>query len=178
MDFVKELDETMSKIKYGWADTRGYTYPDLTGDFAKDYCLQTPDELLKSQYGVCWDQVELERKILTDAKIKTSAYNIIHYSEDINPKMRTHTFLLFDYGNKVYWYEHAWEKHAGTHQFNSTDDAITAIKKIFVKDELGNKCDDDYIVIYEYSTPKPHLTPSEFYEHCESSPKYLLNSQQ
>lgn len=178
MDFVKELDETMSKIKYGWADTRGYTYPDLTGDFAKDYCLQTPDELLKSQYGVCWDQVELERKILTDAKIKTSAYNIIHYSEDINPKMRTHTFLLFDYGNKVYWYEHAWEKHAGTHQFNSTDDAITAIKKIFVKDELGNKCDDDYIVIYEYPTPKPHLTLSEFYEHCESSPKYLLNSQQ
>ena len=178
MDFVKELDETMSKIKYGWADTRGYTYPDLTGDFAKDYCLQAPDELLKSQYGVCWDQVELERKILTDAKIKTSAYNIIHYSEDINPKMRTHTFLLFDYGNKVYWYEHAWEKHAGTHQFNSTDDAITAIKKIFVKDELGNKCDDDYIVIYEYPTPKPHLTLSEFYEHCESSPKYLPNSQQ
>lgn len=178
MDFVKELDETMSKIKYGWADTRGYTYPDLTGDFAKDYCLQTPDELLKSQYGVCWDQVELERKILTDAKIKTSAYNIIHYSEDINPKMRTHTFLLFDYGNKVYWYEHAWEKHAGTHQFNSTDDAITAIKKIFVKDELGDKCDDDYIVIYEYPTPKPHLTLSEFYEHCESSPKYLLNGQQ
>lgn len=178
MDFVKELDETMSKIKYGWADTRGYTYPDLTGDFAKDYCLQTPDELLKSQYGVCWDQVELERKILTDAKIKTSAYNIIHYSEDINPKMRTHTFLLFDYGDKVYWYEHAWEKHAGTHQFNSTDDAITAIKKIFVKDELGNKCDDDYIVIYEYPTPKPHLTLSEFYEHCESSPKYLPNSQQ
>ena len=178
MDFVKELDETMSKIKYGWADTRGYTYPDLTGDFAKDYCLQTPDELLKSQYGVCWDQVELERKILTDAKIKTSAYNIIHYSEDINPKMRTHTFLLFDYGNKVYWYEHAWEKHAGTHQFNSTDDAITAIKKIFVKDELGNRYDDDYIVIYEYPTPKPHLTLSEFYEHCESSPKYLPNSQQ
>lgn len=168
----------MSKIKYGWADTRGYTYPDLTGDFAKDYCLQTPDELLKSQYGVCWDQVELERKILTDAKIKTSAYNIIHYSEDINPKMRTHTFLLFDYGNKVYWYEHAWEKHAGTHQFNSTDDAITAIKKIFVKDELGNRYDDDYIVIYEYPTPKPHLTLSEFYEHCESSPKYLPNSQQ
>lgn len=178
MDFVKELDETMSKIKYGWADTRGYTYPDLTGDFAKDYCLQTPDELLKSQYGVCWDQVELERKILTDAKIKTSAYNIIHYSEDINPKMRTHTFLLFDYDNKVYWYEHAWEKHAGTHQFSSTDDAIAAIKKIFIKDELSNRCDDDYIVIYEYPTPKPHLTLSEFYEHCESSPKYLLNSQQ
>ena len=178
MDFVKELDETMSKIKYGWADTRGYTYPDLTGDFAKDYCLQTPDELLKSQYGVCWDQVELERKILTDAKIKTSAYNIIHYSEDINPKMRTHTFLLFDYGNKVYWYEHAWEKHAGTHQFSSTDDAIAAIKKIFIKDELGNRCDDDYIVIYEYPTPKPHLTLSKFYEHCESSPKYLPNSQQ
>lgn len=176
MDFIKALDEKMQQIKYGWADERGYTYPDLTGDFAKDYRLQSPDELEKSKYGVCWDQVELERKTLKAAGIKVYSYNIIHYGEDINPKMRTHTFLLFDYDHKTYWYEHAWEKHAGTHQFNSKDEAITAIHEIFIKDELNDKCDKDYIAIYEYSTPKPHLTHSEFYGHCESSPKYLLNS--
>lgn len=178
MDFIEELNKTMNQIKYGWADAHGYTYTDLSGDFAKDYRLQSPDELLKTKYGVCWDQVELERKILAEAKIKASTYNIIHYSEDTNPKMRTHTFLLFSHNNKVYWYEHAWEKHAGTHVFNSTDEAIAAIREIFIKDELQNKCDKDYIVIYEYPTPKPHLTPSEFYEHCESSPKYLPNNQQ
>ena len=174
MDFIKELDNLMSTIKYGWADSHGYTYPDLTGDFAKDYCLQSPEELKKTQYGVCWDQVELERSFLENIDIIPHSYNIIHYSNDTNPKMRTHTFLLFDYENKVYWYEHAWEKHAGIHEFANKYEALKKVQKIFIKDELDNKCDKDYIVLYEYPTPEPHLNPTDFYAHCESSRKINL----
>ena len=79
---IKTLDELFEKIKnpeellefmgdnikYGYVGKNNRKIypandPDSNKDFAKEYFLQSPEELLISKYGVCWDQTELEKKL-------------------------------------------------------------------------------------------------------------------
>ena len=98
MDFVKEIDKEMSLIQYGWVDNNGNKHTDMT-HFAEKYILQMPDQLLKSRLGICWDQVELQRKLFTDAGIAARSFFIVHYDGD---KCPTHTFTIFEYNDKVF----------------------------------------------------------------------------
>lgn len=168
MDFIENLNQIMSQIAYGWIDKDGGRHTDLA-DFAANYTLQSPTELQESKLGVCWDQVELERQILTESSQTPHVFNIIHYGNNINPKMRTHTFLTFDYNGHTYWYEHAWEKRAGLHEFANQNEALAKIREIFIEDELENVYDPDYLVIYEYPTPSFHISADDFYAHSEQN---------
>jgi hypothetical protein len=168
MEFIKNLNEIMNQIAYGWVDRSGKKHTDLD-DFSANYILQSPAELRESKLGVCWDQAELERQILSKNSQEPHVFNIIHYANSINPKHRTHTFVLFDYQNHSYWYEHAWEKQAGLHEFENQTAALTEIRNIFIEKELDNNYDPDYLVIYEYPAPPAHLSSEEFYGHCEQN---------
>lgn len=168
MDFIENLDQIMNQIKYGWVDKDNKKHNNLA-DFAANYSLQSPEELQESKLGVCWDQVELERQFLTEHRQAPHVFNIVHYGNTINPKMRTHTFLTFDYDGHTYWYEHAWEKRAGLHKFSDQNEALTKVREIFIEDELENSFDPDYLVIYEYPAPPAHLSADEFYAHSEQN---------
>ena len=58
---LNQLDD----IEYGFVDNNKNIYPDNLKDwnsnFSELYHLQSPEELIKNKYEVCWDQVELER---------------------------------------------------------------------------------------------------------------------
>ena len=84
MDFIKDIDAKMSLIQYGWVDNAGAKHADMA-EFAEKYILQMPDELLKSRLGVCWDQVELQRKLFNDCGIAVRSFFIVHYDEDKCP---------------------------------------------------------------------------------------------
>lgn len=64
----EELLEYMEKnLEYGYVgkeNNKIYSNsdPDFDINFDKEYFLQTPEQLLVSRHGVCWDQVELERE--------------------------------------------------------------------------------------------------------------------
>ncbi len=167
MDFLSDLDQIMSSINYGWVDKNGKKHTDLT-DFAQKYVLQSPAELRESKLGVCWDQVEIERDFLLAHNQTPHVFMVIHYPNSVNPKMRTHTFVLFDYGNKTYWYEHAWEKRAGIHEFANQTEALNEVYECFATDELNGHFDPDYVVFYEYSTPPYHIDADSFYGFCET----------
>ncbi len=172
MDFIKEIDTEMSKIQYGWVDENGERHTRLTG-FSEKYRLQLPEQLQKSHLGVCWDQVELQRKLFSDAGILTRSFFIVHYDGN---KCPTHTFTIFEYDGKTYWYEHAWEVFRGLHEYDNFRDAIIDIRNKFIRNELSGEFDPQNLVIYEYGTPKKYLSCQEFYNHCENEKQINLES--
>ena len=74
-------------------------------DFPNFYYLLSPAELLETKCGVCWDQVELERKLFNDSRIDCDTYFI--YIDD-HANLPSHTFLTFQLDGKFYWFEHSW----------------------------------------------------------------------
>lgn len=170
-DYRKKIDEAMSQIEYGWVDKDNNKRTEMAG-FSDNYRLQLPDELLKSKLGVCWDQVELERKLFSELGIKVTPFFIVYYDE---PKCPTHTFILFEDNGKTIWYEHAWQSHAGWHEYESMTDAIRDIRKIFLAEEKLENINPSNLVIYmNYPAPDKKLSCVEFYHHCEdrSNPRF------
>ncbi len=132
MDFIKEIDAKMFPIQYGWVDSDGGKHIDMA-HYAERYMLQMPDQLLESRLGVCWDQVELQRKLFSDISVTTRSFFIVHYDED---KCPTHTFTIFEYDNKIFWYEHAWATMRGLHEYDNLKTAISDIRNKFIDNEL------------------------------------------
>lgn len=172
MDFVKEIDAKMSPIQYGWVDSSGAKHTDMA-HYAEKYMLQMPEQLLESRLGVCWDQVELQRKLFTDAGVATRSFFIVHYDGNECP---THTFILFEHDNKTYWYEHAWAVMCGLHEYDNLKTAISDIRNKFINNELGGKYDSQNLVIYEYDAPKENLSCLNFYKHCEKGKQIQIDS--
>ena len=157
----------MQDVEYGWLDKDGNRHEGLDG-FGEHYMLQLPDQLEKSRLGVCWDQVELERKLFTDEGIGTRTFFIVHYDGD---KCPTHTFLLFANAGKTYWYEHSWSPMRGLHEYNNVNEALNDIKTEFINDELRDGYNPENLIIYEYAAPNKNLSCPAFYAHCEKGKK-------
>lgn len=164
-NIFSKLNDAMGEIDYGWVDKNGARHEKLSG-FSDLYALQLPNELRKSKLGVCWDQVELERDILTQNNVATDAYFIVYYDDN---KCPTHTFILFENKGKTVWYEHAWEKHRGWYEFASTNEALREVREKFIAMELaGVDLDWNKLCIYKYPAPTKKLGCLEFYKHCEA----------
>ena len=163
--------EKMDDIKYGFVDNKKNIYPDDLKDwdsnFGKLYHLQDPKDLIKNKYGVCWDQVELERFYLDKEKINSKSYFIIAYDGKIEP---THTFIVV-HKNKYYWLEHSWEPYRGIHEYETLDELLNDVKDKFEKSIKKQNVKDYEIAIFEYNKPKYNLSCIEFMEHCEHGSK-------
>ena len=63
---LNEVLLKMKDIEYGYL----YQGEDIseTEDLAKYYTLNSPEKTIKDKMGVCWDQVELERKYFNELK--------------------------------------------------------------------------------------------------------------
>lgn len=158
-----KIDAEMAQIDYGWVDKNGGRHEQLAG-FSDNYALQLPDELRQSKLGVCWDQVELERELFAEQGAKAQTFFIVYYDGDRCP---THTFAVVNDGQYV-WYEHAWAKHAGWHEFATLEDALRDVRAKFIAMELNGEFDPDRLCIYEYSAPTEKLSCLDFYHHCEA----------
>lgn len=68
---VDKIMNLMDLIEYGLKDEDGKNIINNNSqkwdeEFDNFYYLQTPEELLQSKCGVCWDLVELERKLFLE----------------------------------------------------------------------------------------------------------------
>ena len=167
MRYAEDIMKLMDEINYGWVDKEGNSHIKLE-DVENKYLLQTPQELMKSKVGVCWDQVELERYYFKEKGIEIKSYFIIYYD---NKRFPCHTFISFEDNNKFYWFEHAWERHKGIKEFNSEKELLKEVKEKFIELELNGKYDEDYLVIYNYSKPDKKLGAREYYSYCEKGIK-------
>lgn len=138
----------------------------------KTYHLLEPTELLTIKCGVCWDQVELERYLFEQEDILTTTYFICKF--DDNEHLPTHTFLTYQKNNKYYWFEHAWEKYQGIHEYNTLKELLLDVKTKFILDNNGQE-NNFLTFVYEYQKPPKHLSMQEFYDYMETQKLIKLN---
>ena len=171
MDNIQNIMDIMEQIEYGFLDNDGNNiFDDLEVEytFNKVYYLMTPEELLNKKVGVCWDQVELERKLFEESNIKNETYFI--YIDDKN-KLPSHTFLVYYVDNKVYWFEHSWFDEKGIHEYNNLNDLLNDVEIRFIKsreNEVPNGLD---VHIYKYNKPNYNISCDEFYNYIFTQKK-------
>ena len=129
----QDLMEIMDTIEYGFLDEFGnnivYNTKKWDDEFYDFYYLLSPDELLKKKCGVCWDQVELERKLFEEKGFKVKTYFICTYDGDNLP---SHTFLTYEKDNSFYWFEHSWNIYKGIHKYASEKELLKDVKDKFI----------------------------------------------
>ena len=173
MDRIKKIMDELNDIEYGFKDIYGNNLINSEiwdTDFSNFYFLLSPDELLSSKCGVCWDQVELERKLFNDLNIDCDTYFI--YIDD-KQNLPSHTFLVFQLNNKYYWFEHSWYDMKGIHEYNNLDTLLNDVKIKFIdsrKNEINLELNYD-TYIYKYNQPKYHITCDEFYSYIYTQEK-------
>ena len=171
---IEEIMNTMEKINYGYLDENENNLFDENDSWYKyldeKYYLLNPEELMNKKYGICWDQVELERKLFVEKNIKVETYFICIYDGINNP---THTFLTYQDNDKFYWFEHSWNRYKGIHEYNSIKELLLDVKNRFIIDNGNDR--DSYTFVYRYSKPNYHLSCSDFYKHCENGVLIELN---
>lgn len=171
---IEELLKWMDDISYGWfsnKDRKMYKGDDGDEyDFYNYYFLQSPWELMKSKYGVCWDQVEIERIWFEENKIKFITVYI-----EINDKQGcpSHTFLVYKNANKIYWFEHSWGNYKGIHEYDSLSKLI---KDVIKKHQTQNNDFTSPVILKTYEQPEYGISCDEFMSHCRKSNNIDLNS--
>lgn len=168
-DKLYSIMDKMNDIQYGFVDSNKNIYPedekDWDNQFQQKYFLQSPEKLMKTKYGVCWDQVELERYYLQQENIKCNSYFIVNYDGKIFP---THTFILVEGGNECFWIEHSWKPYRGIHKFPTLIKALEDIGNKF-----NNMLERKYAIknqetkAYQYEQPNFNIDGPTFFKHCE-----------
>ncbi len=170
MNRILEIMDELRNIEYGFKDKNGANLINSESwdkDFYNFYYLLSPEELLHSKCGVCWDQVELERKLFNDANINCDTYFI--YIDD-NENLPSHTFLIFQLNDKYYWFEHSWYDMKGIHEYNNIKALLNDVKNKFIdsrKNEINSNLNYETF-IYKYNKPKYHISCDEFYSYIKT----------
>lgn len=162
----------MENIKYGWIDRKKHKHDIVNQSFSEHYMLQTPQEVIANQLGVCWDQVELERYYFKGHDWNIKTFFLVHYDLD---KCPSHTFLTFEKNHKWYWFEHAWEKFKGIHAYETLKELLLDIQNKFIHSTLNGQYEKDQLILWEYKKPEFHISTLDFYKHCEKGNFIALN---
>lgn len=160
---INEIMKKMDCINYGWTDKEGNIYQN-NDEFSEKFVFQSPEEVIESKTGICWEQVELERLYFEEENIEIETYFIVYY----NNNCPSHAFLIYEEKNKYYWFEHSWEIYKGIHEYNSKDELLRDVRDKFIKIEISSQYDSKNLCIYKYNKPKYGISCIEFYKHCES----------
>lgn len=172
-DKVNNIMNILDTINYGFLDNDGnniFDDKDSEDKFNQVYYLLSPDELLNKKVGVCWDQVELERKLFNESNIECKTYFI--YLDD-NNYLPSHTFLVFKNNGKFYWFEHSWYDYRGIYEYNTLNELLIDIEDKFrdsKKDEVDSNLD---IHIYDYLKPKYNINCDEFYQYIHTQKEVI-----
>jgi hypothetical protein len=171
---IKTPDELLvymqGNIKYGYVgknNQKAYTpdNEDMDSNFLEEYYLQTPEELLESKHGVCWDDVELEREWFSKQNYEFKTFLLIFAKESSN-NLPTHTFLAYKNNDKFYWFESAFKQCAGIHEFENLNDLFEDVKAkqldYAIKNSGATSEDFKDLKLCEYEAPTPGCGAEEF----------------
>ena len=116
------------------------------------------DEWDLNTAGCCWDFVNYEAKWFRNNNYKFNTYYIQLDNKDDCP---THTFLIFEYKDKYYWFESAWFDQQGIKEYSSYGNAVNDILNRL---ESCWKCDGDiYQFIYDTrAVDRGDMTPQQY----------------
>ena len=165
---------TRDCFDYGWMD-QNYKFHKGVND-GKNYCLQSPEELIKSNIGICWDMTELYRcwfELMTQYKYET--YYIFY---DDNKGCPSHSILVFYKDNFVFWFEPMFNdndfNYSGIHQYSNILELLKDVESVFIKNAvlkntIPKNYDNSKIYLYKYEQPKFHINGYEMRNHIDNS---------
>ena len=90
-------------------------------DYDKYYRMASPEQFVKQDGGICWDYVTYEANWFSTniPEVRIHSYYIQFYDKKYMP---THTFLVFEYDDKYYWFESAFGALQGIWEARSLKD--------------------------------------------------------
>lgn len=132
MKDIKKLNSKLNKFGFG-AVVDGKLYSKEEMDWSK-YKTLTLEEMEKFKVGVCWDFVNYEANWFTNNKIPFETYMFVMQMSDNVDDIITHTFLIFSFENKKYWFESAWYGHQWIQEVESYDDVIETLTERYGED--------------------------------------------
>lgn len=155
------IKDKLLDIKLGYRDKDGNLCSGFNNDFREKYYLQTPKSLLESKVGLCFDQVELERELVTKLGVDCRTYFITYPDDKID---YAHVFLIYKDSKKYYWIENAWLKHRGLHMYDSKDDLFDDVLDKFLN-TISNG-DIKKIKMYMFDKPRAGINYAKYLSHC------------
>jgi N-acetylglutamate synthase-like GNAT family acetyltransferase len=154
-----KLNEELSKIRLGYIDRKGSKYASPQRDFRDNYYLQTPNTLMETGIGLCFDQVELERYLVSKMKVDFRTYYML-YQDGTKSLGPAHAFMIYKDSNKYYWYENAWYKYRGLHEYDSLNEALRDIREKFGK--TIKDYNDSRLRIYSFDKPRAGINYAKY----------------
>ena len=162
---INDLNEVFNKtkdIEYGWFDSKGSKHHKISEGLARNFRFQSPEELLKSKIGICFETLELNRQLLKDKNIESKSYFMVIP----HGKFFSHTLLVTKDDKKVYWIESSLKNHEGVHEYNSLQELFTFMIDNFDIVTAHENYNKEDIRIFEYKTPRYGIGCVHFYLHC------------
>ncbi len=160
---VLDIMRKMDSIEYGFPNKSGINLidsDDFDINFSSFYYLQSPEDLISSKCGVCWDQVELERYYFKKTDFSYQTYFLYLDDGDLLP---SHTFLVYQDSFGYHWFEHSWEKYRGIHSYQKLSLLLQDVVDKFCFDYPALSNIYSY-KLYLYTKPKYHISCDEFYK--------------
>lgn len=163
-----------NEIEFGWIDQKGTRHESIND--GKTYYLQSPEELMISRLGICWDRAELYRdyfKSMTNLKYET--YFLFY---DDGQGCPSHSILVFYKDNKVYWFEPMFQNkvynYSGIREYDSITDLLNDFKNKWIEIAILNQFipedyNEDKLFIYRYDTPEYHINGYAMKDHIDDS---------
>lgn len=144
---VNEIYTFMEEnISYGWIGIDGVKHVNDMDDFRLKYRTMNLQDVLSNKVGTCIEQVFLMKLLFDKLNIPSKMFCARMYEDenfdDLNAKERMHCFLLYYINDNVYQIEHPNFERKGFYEYESEEDAINKIVKIYedmMRDEYKKK---------------------------------------
>ena len=119
----EKVMEKMEQISYGWLDIYDKKHINTIENLTELYRVSSPSEVLENKIGICFDQVELERKLF-ELDYETKSYAI--YTNHM-----AHSFLILYKKESYIYFEHSSSKSKGIYYFSTEEEAVADATKKF-----------------------------------------------
>lgn len=165
----------MSKnIKYGFVDKDGRIYDNpfskAWDDNWYEACtVQDKDGILKTGYGTCWDQVELERQWFAENNFDFQTI-FLWFGEPEPSVFPTHSYLAYKIEDKWCHFEHSDEINRGILCFDSFDnmigDSMSKLLNLAMSQNVASSDDRGRITYYIYQQPPKDCSVDEYIDNA------------
>lgn len=159
---IQKIYEDNKDIKYSWMDKNGDIHEHISDGYIRKFRMQTPEEILKSRIGNCWETVELTRYFLEKENIPHKTY----FFGIPMQNFYCHSIIVAEINDKYYWIENSFKNNKGIHEFKDLTTLFNDVLNKFPQIVGSNKVKYSQMKIHEYEKPAPHLGCVDFYFYC------------
>ena len=167
---LREIENQAKKINYGYIDKSGKEH---LGEFSNpnsSYFLQYPQQLLKSNVGLCFDIVEMYRNYFHKIGLYCESYFMMYRDGDI---LETHAFMIHKRKNNL-WYEcidNTWSENIYVKGYREKEFLIKNIYEWFQNyvENIYGEIDKTNFYLNKYNYPKGvFLNKTNLVDFCTS----------